>query len=363
MKKILAIMLALVLVLANVAAMAEDGLPDISDIIEKTAGNETTGTTPNITKKYTTSGTADDVFPTETLKFKVTKADDSYPTITIGTNNTFTTNGQASYDIPLTIPGASEYGAVGKYHYTIQEDDPETQSQGVEYDTTTVFNVDVYITYTKNADGTYSTDLSQYIVVYSGDDPADSSSTTTNKTDEIDNTYSVGSLTVDKTVTGSLGDTTKKFEIEVTLTSALPVNSALTISPTPKSDNVTDLGWTSRTLKFELANGESFTIEDIPAGVTYTIAENTTHLADNEAATQMAAANDPNAYYVTGEVKAGETKESGTISTTAATESITNNKDINVPTGISLESAPYMLIMMIALAGAAMLVSKKRRSF
>lgn len=367
MKKFVAMLLALMLVLVNVAALAEGPVvPDISgviddDVVEDDAANAATDS-PSIKKTYTTTGTATNVYPTEKLKFSVTPKDESYPTVTVGTNNEFSVDGTTGeYTIPVNVPEASVYAKAGKYHYTVKETGAEVTSQAVGYDTTTVFNVDVYVYY-KIVDGQVTNELEKTVVVYSGDETSENAGQDA-KEDDFANTYSVGELTVTKQIAGNLADPNRVFTIKVTLTSTENVANDITID----SSNATSLtaetakNWTTKEITFTAKGGQSITIKNIPTGVKYTIEEDgeiTKHLENNDATTQMNNANDATAYYVEGEVETA--KE---IGTSKASEIIKNTKEITVPTGISMETLPYVLILAVAVMGAAVLVIRKREEY
>ena len=356
MKKLLAILLALGLVLMSVAALADGDndipLPNTGDIALRTAGSPN----PVITKTYTTTG--GEVYPAETLEFTVTPPTGA-PTITIGTNNTYATQGAESYDIPVNVPDASEYGKVGRYHYTITETNPQVNpTQGETY-STTVFNVDVYITY-EIVDNKATGNLLKEVVIYSGEEKTENITT---KEDTFENTYEVGTLTINKTITGNLADPDLAFTIEVTLNSTNDVNSDITVTQpnedgTATVDTKVDKGWKGeKKVTVVVKGGQSATISDIPAGVTYKVAE--TKAGDNAsqnitAAQQMDNANVAEAYTVTGEVTTATA-----ISSTGAIVTITNNKAIEVPTGITIDFVPY--VMIIALAGIALVALKARK--
>jgi len=362
MKKFVAMLLALLLVLVNVAALAEGPVvPDISgviddDVVEDDAANAATDS-PSIKKTYTTTGTATNVYPTEKLQFSVTPKDESYPKVTVGTNNEFSVDGTTDeYTIPVNVPEASVYAKAGKYHYTVKETGAEVTSQAVGYDTTTVFNVDVYVYY-KIVDGQVTNELEKTVVVYSGDETSENAGQDA-KEDDFANTYSVGELTVTKKIAGNLADPNRVFTIKVTLTSTENVANDITIESNATSLTAeTAKNWKTKEITFTAKGGQSITIKNIPTGVKYTIEEDgeiTRHLENNDATTQMNNANNATAYYVEGEVKTPTA-----IGDTAAFETIKNTKEITVPTGISMETLPYVLILAVAVMGAAVLVIRK----
>ncbi len=372
MKKLLAILLALMLVLANVAALAEGGAEDngmpstpgaANDVIENgndDAAANASGYEYDIKKTYNTTGTATNVYPTETLQFTVTPEEATYPTVTVGSNNTFTTDGTQTQTIPVNVPAVSAYPGAGRYHYTVTEIDPEKPSQSAAYNTNnTTFNVDVYVYYPEN-----STTLVREAVIYSGD-AASADIPSSAKTDTFTNTYSVGSLQVSKAITGNLADPNKVFTIVITLNATNTVNNDITIVNNATSIEGDDAGkiakgWTgTKTITMTAVGGQSIKLDNIPTGVTYTVAETGIDKIDpDNAANQMAQVNNANAYGVTGEVTTATA-----IGTTAASETVTNNKTIEVPTGIVLDSIPYVLIMSMAVIALVVLKARKREEF
>lgn len=348
MKKLIAVLLAMLLVLVNVAALASGELPATPETGDLEPAGEKAATTPSIPKVYTTTGGT--VYPTETLKFTVERAKETYPWITVGnSDNEFDVDGTTDeYTIPVNVPSIAEYQeagfGAGMYHYTVKETGPEDPSQAVTYDDT-VFNVDVYIAYENG-------ELVQSVVIYTGDPQTEVESIAT-KESELQNTYEVGGLEVGKVIDGSLADPNKTFTLVITLTSDNTIASDLTIE-----GNITGSvgkGEKEYTFTAILTGGQSVTITNIPAGVGYTVEETGIDVIDGSTDnTQIDQANNLNAYAV------AYTNESGTIGasqTIAAT--VTNTKEITIPTGISMDFVPYMVI--IALAGIALVALRIRR--
>lgn len=361
MKKLLAILLALALVLVNVAALA-DGIPEvpvnedqIEDMIETALANKATD--PTFVKKYTVTGAASGttVYPAETLTFSVTPKDTTYPTVTVGTNNKYVVDGKsAEYTIAVNVPAASAYAKPGKYHYDVKETGAETASQGVTYNTTTNFSVDVWVYYE-------GTTLTRVVNVYSG---AEVTGEATTKDDKLENQYKVGKLTVTKQISGNLADPTKVFTINVLLESTNKVTSDIKLTPDTGVTVTSEGTWSdanTRTITFTAVGGKGLTIENIPEGVTYTVTELTGtdtgavhEITGATGNTQIDKVNDLDAYAIT------YTTATGAISSSEAkTATVTNTKEITVPNGISVDFVPY--VMIIALAGIALVALKARK--
>ena len=360
MKKFLAILLAALLVLVNVAALAESdaGIPDIDGAVENLEKGATkdgdAGPEYSIKKTYTTTGFATNVYPTETLEFTVTPKENTYPTITVGTSNTFEVDGTTNeYTIPVNVPAASEYKealGAGRYHYTVVETTSQTDpSQAVTYSTKT-FNVDVYAYFTEDG-------FTRDAVIYSGTEVTDGSNPTT-KEDAFDNTYKVGALKVGKTVVGNLADPDKEFSITVTLTSENTIANDLVLDKTGGGKVTGEVGKGQKSYTFDVTvkGGQYIQINNIPDGVKYTVVEN--GIENITAAQQLEKANEPDSYTIEGQVSSATALAA---ETTAKDVTITNTKEISIPEGIALDTVPYVLIMVLALIGLAVAARKREQ--
>ncbi len=176
----------------------------------------------------------------------------------------------------------------------------------------------------------------------------------TTKLQEITNKYEAGTLEVKKLVTGNMGELDRDFTIKVTFTSSKKVNSTIgvTVSGTGAitegvTNNTIPAGWeTSKEVTFTLRANDTITFTNVPAGVAYEISETDYTKA-------------PYSYD-----EAKYIKGNGTITAGVKTEaSVTNNKDVVVDTGVTLDSAVYMLIMALALAGFVVLKIRRREDY
>lgn len=370
MKKFLMILMAIMLVLVNVAALAEEGNepPELNeDKVGGLLGTAESPSAPVITKTYVSN--VDGVYPTETLEFTVNKGNEEYPDVSVGTNNTFDVTGVETIDIPVNVPAASAYKKAGRYHYEVVETSEQTEpSQGATYSATT-FNVDVYITY-KIVDNKVTNELEKTVLVYSGNEVTEGNASVESKTDDFENKYSVGGLTVTKAITGNLADPEKDFTIVITLNTeeGKYVNNDITVAVGDNGKASVDTttgtkinkGWTGeKTITLTAKGDGSVTLSNIPEGVTYTITETLPErLAEDTPSAQLNAVNNPNAYFVTGEVTTAKQ-----IGNTTKDETITNKKGITVPTGIALDTVPYILILAVALFGLVKMGLRKREEY
>jgi len=118
--------------------------------------------------------------------------------------------GETTGDITITIPAA--YPAVGVYHYDVTEKiytDKTKTTEGVA-GTTAATNLKLTITVIQD-----QTDGSKKIAGVA-------LRQSEIKTDEIENLFESGALDITKTVTGNMGDRTKPFTFTVTFTSTKP---------------------------------------------------------------------------------------------------------------------------------------------
>ena len=318
MKKFVAILLTLMLVLGITAAVAEPVTTD---------NPYTDMPTITLTKTYnlTNAGT---ISPAETFAFSaltctdvadagvgVTTANAPVPTI----GNVTYAQGEAgsanmTKTITITLP---TYTAVGKYTYTFSEVDGKTAG----------------VTYRPDA-------IKLVVTVIEQNGKVRVAAVHTEKEGEksgnFENTYSAGTLKVTKTVTGNLGDKDKEFDFTVTFTKPEGKNwdmdgIVLPIGATKVSDGK---------YSFKLKHGATAEFKNLPYGVSYVVEE-----ADYSS----------EGYTIT--EKAGDNSSINAPETTAA---FTNSKTGSFDTGVTTESLPYVVLMgFVVLAGAALLLKRK----
>lgn len=162
----------------------------------------------------------------------------------------------------------------------------------------------------------------------------------TTKSDTFENTYSAGTLSVSKTVTGNGGDKDKYFEFHVTLTgeTGKTYGESYSVSGGSYTNNPASIKIGEETT-FYLKDAETISIANLPYGVSYEVTENS-YTSDGYTTTRDG--------------------DDATISAATQTVKFTNNKTIAVDTGVVLDSLPYILVLTIAVAGVAVLFVKKR---
>ena len=343
MKKLIAILLSLVMICSLATAAFADDLPLDEDT--------------SFTKNYDVKGGE---APAETFDFNIefenyvshegdteTSAPENAPVVTLG-DAAFAADlaqtGTANVDV--TITGVTASSPLGVYTYKITE--VPSNTAGVNY----VAKV-VYLNVTILRD---ETNGRHYVAAihYEGEDGL--------KTGVVTNEYEAGQLTISKTITGNMAEMGETFPFEVIFT---PENSDyLTEGDTPvvtvfKDNQVVSDNTVTRTVNqdgtitvtFNLGHNGNVVITNIPDSTTYVVKE-----TDLKGYEQTSA---------TGEV-GGDAVDvikpvSGTINNgDADTAAFTNDRTEGVDTGIALDSAPYILMLVVAMVGMVALVSKKR---
>ena len=341
MKKIFSLMLAAVLAL---------GLTAMAWAVAEEPG-ESAGTTYTDDDRITiekcyrlvNDGT---VSPAETFHFSLTTLGVTDSTETLATMPRFTdANGDliTGFDISFaegeaTAAGAVKsytlmlpaYDTVGIYTYEIAEVvDDDAHTAGVAYNTQKLL---LKVTVIQTEDGRI-----RVAAVHLGNEDGD-------KVGQVVNTYAAGTLDVTKTVAGLMGDQNKPFHFTATLTrpAGLVMDSTIgfTVAGVEQRDFAPD--WDDNgvcTVSFTLKHGQTASLTNLPYGMAYTVAE---------------------ADYTAEGYTTAKTGDSGTIAADTVTAAFTNTKGGNVDTGVLLDSAPYALLLVLALAGGAVMLLRRR---
>lgn len=317
MKKIFAILMALVLTFAMSAVAFADGTSNVN-----TSGWKSDATSFTIKKQYVdANGNETTLYPNEALHFTVTADINNPDTTAIGAVDLNVNSNPDS--IQVTVPS---YTKVGKYNYTVSETAGNTA--GVTYSSNT-FGVQVLVSYDYE-----NSKLATQVVMTTGDDAE-------HKIDTIVNTYKTnGTLEVTKTVAGNLGDQSDTFEAVVTLSSEKPVNRNIEgFTAWNKADTATVYTCTQTITVY---HGYKLTISNLPEGITASVAE--TEGEENMKGYTATYTGNGNA------ITDGQT----------TTLAITNTKSTSVDTGITMDSIPYIVLLAVAVVGIAALTMKKR---
>lgn len=339
MKKIFSLMLAAVLALGLTAmAWAVAAEPGASGGTTYTDDDRIT-----IEKCYRLVNDST-VSPAETFHFSLTTLGVTDSTETLATMPRFTdANGDliTGFDISFaegeaTAAGAVKsytlmlpaYDTVGIYTYEIAEVvDDDAHTAGVTYNTQKLL---LKVTVIQTEDGRI-----RVAAVHLGDEDGD-------KVGQVVNTYAAGTLDVTKTVAGLMGDQNKPFHFTATLTrpAGLVMDSTIGFTVAGVAQAFTPV-WDNNgrcTVPFDLKHGQTASLTNLPYGMTYTVAEDD---------------------YTGSGYTTTQTGDSGAISAGSVTAAFTNTKGGNVDTGVLLDSAPYALLLVMALSGGAVLLRRR----
>lgn len=317
MKKFISILLALMLVMSlGTVAFADNN----SAAFDKIYASE--------------NGTA---VPDETFKLELVSStcDNSdvtdVPALILG-QASFTEVGTKSFGVVLP-----EYTKVGVYTYVLKEN-TSANTAGMTY-----FTDDIILTVLVTNGENGALDVSYGFKANTAD---------TAKISNITNTYSAAGtedgndgLIVSKKVTGNLGDKNKPFHFTVEFEKVADadytnINSKYTVA----GGNPVAIDWNKPTVEFDLKDGDSCRFINIPYNVKYTVTEN-----DYSGLGYTTTVNDVDTLTA-----------SGTVSTASIPVNYVNDKnDENIETGISLDSLPY--ILMLVVVGAAIVVVSTRK--
>ncbi len=305
MKKFVAILLTLMLVLGVSGALAAD---TESVVIKKAYKLVGAGSSPAETFTLVQTGS------------EVTSGDaTAAPALGAITGAAFDAGAATSEGVtkPITV-NLPEYDRVGIYEYTLKEVKGNTAGVGY-YDAAMKLVVTVV-----NGENGLERVAAVHTELAQGAD----------KSDTFENTYSAGTLTVKKTVTGNLGDKNKEFDFTVTF--AAPEGKDWTPAITlPTGAGMVEDNPMSYTFKLKHDGTASF--GNLPAGVTYTVTE-----AEAQGYTTTSAG------------------DKGTIVAGLNEVTFTNDKHGEIPTGVTTENLPYVLLIgFVVLAGAALLIKRK----
>lgn len=342
MKKLISLLLALVMVLS---------LSTVAFAAEGEGTEEPAPTYPNmdnvtLTKEYKLTN-SDTTSPAETFSFSaltctevaetadgVKVTDVPVPTISSVEYKAGEAGGdKARKNITISLPAASAYPSVGIYTYTFVEIDNKTA--GVDYRSDAIKLVVTVIEQNgKIRVGTVHTE----------------SASDGNKSAEFDNTYSAGSLSVKKNVTGIMGDKGKYFDFKVVFTAPTgkKVNSTISYQGGTDAGNTGSItfaeGETSKEVTFRLKDGETIHFTNIPYEVKYKVTE--TPVTD----------------YTTTIKVDGEAKDAAEANIVGASTNVefTNDKGGTVDTGVVLDTLPYVMILAVAAVCGMALLLKKR---
>lgn len=364
---------------------ANANVPNVEFEFEITAGSAVNATTGSSRSIYAGNDAL------RVIGFPVLKVDSTGTTTTAKVNFAA---GEDTYDNPeenddiLTLDGGEKYArktvtvdfnnvdfnSPGIYRYIITEKNDATQ-QGISYDNPNKRTLDVFVEY-DNADlGTLK--VSNYIL-YPGTKTDTTDDEEESKDDGFTNTYTTYDLTLEKNVAGNQGDRDKYFAFSVEITGAVE-GTVYTVDlsdaeSTPKVDGTTQtneatLIATSGSVNatYYLKHGQSIVIQGLTADTHYTI-EESNYSTDGYSTAYSVEVGGEEVVQSTTSNSTGDRKMSidatepeGTATTGDNTVTFTNSKSGTVPTGILLETAPYLILGAVVVAGLVVLFATRRR--
>lgn len=267
-----------------------------------------------------------------------------------GTYTATTTPYKAEFSFDLIKLLGGNATKLGKYAYTITEVDP--QLPGITKDNDALNMVVSVVNADKdNPDGSH---YAYYVALRKG--------TATEKAEgKFNNDYETNSLTLSKKVKGNFGDLGETFTFYVTFnkgdatkdyTDILFDKHGDGITITEKSGGAAATALTyGKDYAVTLKHGQDVQFTNIPNGVTYTIAEDTTK-ADWQYTVSLES--NPS-------VALSNATTEGTVSETA-TVTFINDHQGTPDMGVVLDNAPYIaMLAIVAIGGVALMLNKRRR--
>lgn len=275
-------------------------------------------------------------------------------TMTPAAGQTYTANPNTPYTAEFSFDLVKLLGKnstkLGKYAYTIAEVDP--QLPGITKDNDALNMVVFVVNADKdNPDGSH---YAYYVALRKG--------TATEKAEgKFNNDYETNSLTLSKKVKGNFGDLGETFTFYVTFNKGDATKDYTDILFDKHGDGITitekNGGAAATALTYgkdyavTLKHGQDVQFTNIPNGVTYTIAEDTTK-ADWQYTVSLESNPSVALFNATTE---------GTVSETA-TVTFINDHQGTPDMGVVLDNAPYIaMLAIVAIGGVALMLNKRRR--
>lgn len=245
---------------------------------------------------------------------------------------------------------ADAFGHAGVYYYTVTQTDPDIA--GMTADTST-YIMKVYVENIFGEDGALTGNKVANVTMYKQGD------TETTKVGGIENDYATESVKLTKQITGAGANMGESFSFTIELTDpdhvahmtsiSYKVNDAEAYTPVIISGNKFTV-----TLPETLGDDDYVTVTGLPVGTNYKISE-----TDAEAyVTTWAGVNTSITTEAAGEL---DTKIiDGTVSNGENDITVTNSKASSPATGIVMNVAPYVLLVVVAAAGCFVFLRKRR---
>lgn len=258
----------------------------------------------------------------------------------------------ATKSVTVNLQGVT-FNKPGIYRYVITE--TATSQDGITNDTNTTRTLDVHVAYAAGSETELK--VTSYALYLTAPATVEDFANT-GKANGFTNTYTTHNLTLKKQVTGNQGDRNKYFEFTVSITNAVADTVYDVACPSPDGDSRNEDELTvgkdgTVTATYYLKDDQSITIKGLTGGTHYTITEEsyssdgytTTNTVDGTASSQ------------------GGTTGDETMGDSFHEVVFTNHKEGIVPTGILIETGPYILMGAVVIIGlVALLATSRRRS-
>lgn len=267
--------------------------------------------------------------------------------VTFASTDTIGENKKVAQSVTVKFDGV-QFPTAGIYRYVITETDPATPVAGLatsEQDNT--IYLDVYVT-----NGDNGREISYYQMVTSPDAPTGSAYDDEAKFTGDEDAYTTYTLTVTKNVEGDMADMTAKFSIDVDFTN-LSNGTKVTVDGIASSEAVSN----AVSVNKSLGDDEIMTITGVPADAVYSVVEN---LENKAGYTVTYTYDDSEAKNATTGTDEYTTVSNSNMSSADHDVVVINTKTASAPTGIVMNVAPYVLLVVVAAAGCFVFLRKRR---
>lgn len=260
--------------------------------------------------------------------------------------------------------GDTKKNTVGEYTYTISEND--TQIPGITKDDN---ELTLKVTVV-NATGEIGGGYGYYAALYRGGKKIEA-------TDAFHNTYNANSLTLSKTVHGSLGSLAEDFSFIIKF---LPESDAVagmykgpqvgTVGTDVSIDGKDTGDYLNLNTEYTvtLKHGKSLNFSNLPAGIKYEVYEKGSAFnAEKNAVTKdeytvvVRESTDANSTAIAFDTIDKNTVK-GSVGTANVTTAFHNTNNAEPDMGVVLDNAPYIaMLAIVAIGGVALMLNKRRR--
>lgn len=343
-----------------VPASAENATVIFTKTINMAGSGADYASVPNVSYSYSVApGTAVDGNDT-TPKIFAGEADDlSISSISFSpADDAQIDKGKISKNATVTFAEGA-YTVPGIYRYTVTETDPTDPDMTCDNDT---YTLDVYVVNdTSSASGTKvetavwtrGTPITPILdsnnnAIYGENEEAARAAKITGDED----TYTTYQLTVTKAVAGAMADASRKYNFTVNL-GGLDNGAKVAVDGVKTSDGATNGALSVTGIQLQPNGDDEIVIAGLPSDAKYTIIEalNKSEGYTVKVGTTELTYDNKDATYSTNEATQGKADASVTV---------VNERDAVSPTGIVMNVAPYVLLVVVAAAGCFVFLRKRR---